>query len=202
MRFCRLVSFSFLFFIQTSPSSNLIHKIITQLCFFKPQTRNPKSCPPSSSLDNNNPSNFNASHSCAYQPNLPSPTPFVMRTWIYCSRKGEASRGRIFFFGRALMMSLRSGGFLDGGLFVCEFWGWRRAGAWREMGVGGYNNIHALFLLRSWYCTVPPHAPPPAPPPPPPPPPQPPPPPNHHQQQLPLPSPPCYPILPSSSLFR
>lgn len=81
-------------------------------------------------------------------------------------------------------MSLRSGGVLDGWLFVCEFWGWGRAGAWRAMGVGGYNNTQTpapkiscpLFLPRSRYHTVPPH-PPSAPLPPP-----------NHQQQLPLPS--------------
>ncbi len=52
------------------------------------------------------------------------------------------------------MMSLRSGGFLDGGLFfVCEVGGWGGAGAWRGMGVGGYNNTQNSLKL-TWRLSL------------------------------------------------
>jgi len=61
MRFLSFGFFFSLFFHINLSFFNLVHKIITQLVFSNLKPQNPKSCPPpSSSLDNNNPSNFNA----------------------------------------------------------------------------------------------------------------------------------------------
>ena len=86
---CRLDSFSFFSF-----KPLLVHKIRTQLCFFKPQTSKPQIMPPlqlprqqQQQQQQQHPSNFNA-HPLMHipnpplfihQPNLPSPAPFAMR---------------------------------------------------------------------------------------------------------------------------